>query len=282
MSNNLDTPIDPASIKSDSPIKTSNVMKDDFGLEIAAENVPLPSRGVIYPMEGPLFGQDTVEIRPMTAKEEDILTSRAYIKSGTVLTKLLQSCITNKSVNPDDLISGDRNALLVSLRITGYGADYDVEVECPECGTRSKQSFDLSKIGIKRLDVAPIREGANEFEVVLPVTKKSVKVKFLTGHDEREMMITSERRKKSGLKVESLITDRLIKSIISVENISDKNKIGFFVKNLPARDSLALRRFLDKNEPGVIMKDWMSCPSCHEQSEVGLPMGASFFWPDTE
>ena len=282
MSNNLDTPIDPASIKSDSPIKTSNVMKDDFGLEIAAENVPLPSRGVIYPMEGPLYGQDTIEIRPMTAKEEDILTSRAYIKSGTVLTKLLQSCITNKSVNPDDLISGDRNALLVSLRITGYGADYDVEVDCPECGTRSKQSFDLSKIGIKRLDVSPVREGANEFEVVLPVTKKSVKVKFLTGHDEREMMITSERRKKSGLKIESLITDRLVKSIISVENISDKNKISFFVKNLPARDSLALRRFLDKNEPGVIMKDWMSCPSCHEQSEVGLPMGASFFWPDTE
>ena len=282
MSNNLDTPIDPASIKSDSPIKTSNVMKDDFGLEIAAENVPLPSRGVIYPMEGPLYGKDTLEIRPMTAREEDILTSRAYIKSGTVLTKLLSSCLTNKSINPDDLISGDRNALLVSLRITGYGADYDVEVECPECGTKSKQSFDLSKIGIKRLDVDPSSEGANEFEVVLPVTKKSVKVKFLTGHDEREMMITSERRKKSGLKVESLITDRLIKSIISVENITDKNKISFFVKNLPARDSLALRKFLDKNEPGVIMKDWMSCPSCHEQSEVALPMGASFFWPDTE
>ena len=282
MSNNLDTPIDPASIKSDSPIRTSNVMKDDFGLEIAAENVPLPSRGVIYPMEGPLYNKDTLEIRPMTAREEDILTSRAYIKSGTVLTKLLSSCLTDKSINPDDLISGDRNALLVSLRITGYGADYDVEVECPECGTKSKQSFDLSRIGIKRLDVEPSSEGANEFEVVLPVTKKSVKVKFLTGHDEREMMITSERRKKSGLKVESLITDRLIKSIISVENITDKNKIGFFVKNLPARDSLALRKFLDKNEPGVIMKDWMECPSCHEQSEVGLPMGASFFWPDTE
>ena len=282
MSNNLDTPIDPASIKSDSPIKTSNVMRDDFGLEIAAENVPLPSRGVIYPMEGPLYNKDTLEIRPMTAREEDILTSRAYIKSGTVLTKLLSSCLTDKSINPDDLISGDRNALLVSLRITGYGADYDVEVECPECGVKSKQSFDLSRIGIKRLDVEPSREGSNEFEVVLPVTKKSVKVKFLTGHDEREMMITSERRKKSGMKVESLITDRLIKSIISVENITDKNKIGFFVKNLPARDSLALRKFLDKNEPGVIMKDWMTCPSCHEQSEVALPMGASFFWPDTE
>ena len=74
----------------------------------------------------------------------------------------------------------------------------------------------------------------------------------------------------------------VVKSIISVENVTDKNKINFFVKNLPARDSLALRRFLDKYEPGVIMKDWMSCPSCLEESEVNLPMGASFFWPDTE
>jgi len=218
----------------------------------------------------------------MTAREEDILTSRAYIKSGTVLTKLLQSCIVNKSIKPDDLISGDRNALLVSLRITGYGADYDVEVDCPECGTKSKQTFDLSDLSIKRLEVDPVVMGDNLFEVQLPVTKKNVRVKFLTGHDEREMMITNERKKKSGMKVESAITDRLSRSIVSVGGITDRNKLSFFVKNLPARDSLALRRFLDRHEPGIDMKSWMNCPHCHEQSEVGLPMGASFFWPDTE
>ena len=120
------------------------------------------------------------------------------------------------------------------------------------------------------------------FEVQLPVTKKSVRVKFLTGHDEREMMITNERKKKSGMKVETAITDRLSRSIVSVDGVTDRNKLNFFVKNIPARDSLALRRFLDKHEPGIDMKSWMSCPHCHEQSEVGLPMGASFFWPDTE
>ena len=144
MSNSLDTPIDPTQLSKDGPIKVSNVMKDDFGFEIPQESVPLPSRGVIYPQDGPLHGQETIDIKPMTAREEDILTSRAYIKSGTVLTKLLQSCIVNKSIKPDNLISGDRNALLVSLRITGYGADYDVEVDCPECGTKSKQTFDVS------------------------------------------------------------------------------------------------------------------------------------------
>ena len=277
----LDTPIDPNSVSRDGAIKVSNVMRDDFGFEIPVESVPLPSRGVIYSQEGALFGKDTVDIKPMTAKEEDILTSRAYIKSGTVLTKLLESCILDKSIKPDALISGDRNALLVSLRITGYGADYDVEVDCPECGTKSKQSFDLSQLEIKRLEVDPVVSGENLFEVQLPVTKKKVRVKFLTGTDERDMMITSERRKKSGLKIESMITDRLSRSIVSVDGITDRNKLSFFVKNLPARDSLSLRRFLDNNEPGIIMKSWMSCPHCHEQSEVGLPMGAAFFWPDT-
>lgn len=282
MSNSLDTPIDPNTLKSDGPIKVSNVMKDEFDFEIPQESVPLPSKGTIYPHEGPLHGKETIDIRPMTAREEDILTSRAYIKNGTVLTKLLKSCIINKSINPDDLISGDRNALLVSLRITGYGADYDVEVECPECSTKSKQTFDLSGLEIKRLEVDPVVQGDNLFEVVLPVTKKTVRVKFLTGHDEREMMITNDRKKKSGMKVETAITDRLIRSIVTVNGQTDKNKINFFVRNLPARDSLALRRFLDKHEPGIIMKSWMSCTHCHEQSEVGLPMGASFFWPDTE
>ena len=278
----LDTPVRPDQIDNRGPIQVSNVMKDDFGFEIPVESVPLPSRGVIYSEEGSLFGKDTIDIKPMTAKEEDILTSRAYIKSGTVLTKLLSSCILDKSINPDTLISGDRNALLVSLRITGYGSDYDVEVECPECSAKSKQSFDLSSLEIKRLEVEPVSVGQNLFEVKLPVTKKNVMVKFLTGVDEREMMITSERRKKSGLKVESMITDRLSRSIVSVDGITDRNKLSFFVKNLPARDSLALRRFLDKHEPGIIMKSWMNCPHCHEQSEVGLPMGAAFFWPDTE
>ena len=278
----LDTPVTPDQIDNRGPIQVSNVMKDDFGFEIPVESVPLPSRGVIYSEDGSLFGKDTIDIKPMTAREEDILTSRAYIKNGTVLTKLLSSCIVDNSIDPDLLISGDRNALLVSLRITGYGADYEVEVDCPECGTKSKQNFDLSQLAIKRLEVEPVSLGQNLFEVKLPVTKKNVRVKFLTGNDERDMMITSERRKKSGMKIESMITDRLSRSIVSVDGITDRNKLTFFVKNLPARDSLALRRFLDKHEPGIIMKSWMNCPHCHEQSEVGLPMGAAFFWPDTE
>ena len=278
--NKLDAPVTPDQIDDRGPIKKSNVMLDEFGIDIPVESVPLPSRGIIYSNGGSLYGKETIDIRPMTAREEDIMTSRAYIKNGTVISKLIESCLVDKTINPDDLISGDRNALMIALRITGYGADYDVEMGCPECGKNNKCTFDLSQLPIKRLLVDPVEEGKNEFEVVLPVTKKSVKVKFLTGHDEREMMIISERKKKSGLKTETSVTDRLTRSILSIENVTDKNKIGIFVKNMPARDSLALRRFLDNYEPGVDMKAHMSCTHCYEESEVEMPIGASFFWPD--
>ncbi len=277
----LDKPILHDEIDSSSPIKKSNVMIDDFGIDIPVESVPLPSRGVIYSTEGVLFGKETLDIKPMTAKEEDILTSRAYIKNGTVISKLIESCLVNKTINCDNLISGDRNALMIALRITGYGADYTLEVSCPECGKNNKSTFDLSQLPIRRLEVDPVELGQNAFEVVLPVTKKTVKVKFLTGKDEREMMITSERKKKSGISKDSIVTDRLNRAIISIDNITDKNKISFFVKNMPVRDSLALRKFLDNYEPGVEMKARMQCSHCFEESEVELPIGSTFFWPDS-
>ena len=278
--NNLDKPLDAAEIADSSPIKKNNVMLDDFGFELAIESVPLPSRGVIYSEDKGIYDTETLDIKPMTAKEEDILTSRAYIKNGTVISKLIKSCLVDKSIDPDDLISGDRNALLVALRITGYGADYELDINCPACGKTNKATFNLSELKIKRLQVEPDVLGENVFNVVLPVTKKNVKVKFLTGHDEKEMMITNDRKKKSGLNTDNSVTDRLNRSILQIENIKDKNKIKLFVQNMPARDSLALRRFLDNHEPGVDMRSTMQCTHCFEESEVELPIGPTFFWPD--
>jgi hypothetical protein len=261
-------------------IQVSNVMKDDFGMNIPVEAVPLPSRGIIYSPDSPLYGKETLEIKPMTAREEDILTSRAYIKNGTVISELIKSCLIDKSINVDELISGDRNALMIALRITGYGADYEVECECPKCSVSSKQSFDLSQLKIKRLEIEPVSEGSNLFEIELPVSKKVIKVKFLNGYDEKEIMQTTERKKKLGLQHDNLVTDRLAYSISTVQNISDKNKISQFAREMPARDSLALRKFLDNNEPGVDMTVEMKCPSCFQDSSLRLPLGTSFFWPD--
>ena len=123
-------------------------------------------------------------------------------------------------------------------------------------------------------------DGSNLFEYKLPVTKKNVRVKFLTGQDEADITVQTEGAKKQGASGENLITTRLRHSIVSIDGITDKTKISMFIRNMPARDSLMLRRFLDDNEPGIEMKSWMTCPHCLEHSEVRLPLGASFFWPD--
>jgi len=277
--NNLDQPIDRKEVASQG-MRSSNVAKDDFGLNIPTELVPLPSKGIIYPEDSALHCKDALEIRPMTAKDEDILMSRAYIKKGIVINKLIESCLVDKSINVEELIAGDKNALMVALRITGYGSEYVVDVTCPECGSQNNYTFDLSSLPIKTLEVEPTSIGNNEFEVVLPVTKKTVCVKFLDGYDEKEMNIVNERKKKSGIRNQSSVTDRLKYAIISVDDIKDKNKISFFVKNMPVRDSLALRKFLDSQEPGVEMKSYYTCESCYEESEVDVPITSQFFWPD--
>ena len=234
-----------------------DVMRDEFGLEIPVENVPLPSRGRVYPPEHPLHMQESIQIRAMTAKEEDILTSKALIKKGTVITELIKSCLIDKRINPDEMILGDRNALMVSLRITGYGADYPVEINCPACGERSKQNFDLAALPITRLADDPIA-------------------------DEQNIQQIQDRKKKQGFKTDNLITMRYQHQIVAINDISDKTKIQMFCQRMPTKYSLALRKTMDNNEPGVDMKQHIQCPHCMEESEVSMPLGASFFWPDTE
>lgn len=254
-------------------------VQKDFGLEIPVETIPLPSGGRVYPVQSSLHGRETVEIRAMTAREEDILTSRALLKKGTVITELIKSCLTDKSINPVDLLTGDRNALMVAIRITGYGAEYDAELECGECGAKGARNFNLAELPIKRLEIAPVQEGLNLFEFLLPYSKKTVRFKFLTGRDEEEILATSEKQKKLGLQGESSVTTNLLYSIVSIDGVEDRAKIAAFVRMMPARDSLALRNYIRDNEPGITMKQDVSCPACGHAEEVTMPIGVSFLWP---
>lgn len=254
-------------------------VKAEFGLDIPVEVVPLPSAGKVYPSEHSLHLSDKVEIRAMTAREEDILTSQALLKKGTVITELIKSCLVDKSVNPVDLLTGDRNALMVAIRITGYGAEYDAEIECSECSTKSKQQFDLAALPIQSLDIDPVSPGQNVFEFKLPHSKKVVKFKFMSGRDEEEIAATQARQKKLGMATDSTVTTNLLYSIVSIDGIEDRSKIASFVKMMPARDSLALRNYIRDNEPGVLMKQEVTCPSCGHIEEVNMPIGVSFLWP---
>lgn len=261
-------------------ISSAEKAKADFGIEIPIDTVPLPSRGKVYPSNNSLCGKDSVDIKAMTAKEEDILTSRALIKKGTVVTELIKSCLMDKSISVNDMLSGDRNAIMVAVRITGYGEDYDAEVQCNSCGTKYNQTFNLSTLPIKELSIEPVAPGMNLFEYVLPVSKKVVRFKFLTGRDEEDISQMTEKQKKLNLQSDNAITTNLLYAIVSVDGNNDRAAISNFVKNMRAMDSLSLRKYIRNNEPGIDMRQESECTSCGHQEEVSVPMGVTFLWPE--
>ena len=254
-------------------------VKTEFGLEIPSERVPLPSSGLVYPESYALYNTDFVEIRPMTTREEDILTSQALLKKGTVITELIRACLVNKAINPLDLVIGDRNSLMIAIRISGYGAAYDAEIKCEACDIVNQQAFDLTQLGIKRLEIQPVSSGVNEFSFSLPRTKYDCTFKFLTGRDEEEILITQERQRKQGMNSSNLVTTNLLYTIKSINGNSDKSQISKFVHAMPAADSLALRQYMKENEPGVDMKQEITCSSCGHIEEVSMPLGVNFLWP---
>ena len=260
----------------------SNVVKEEFGWEVPYETVPIPSRGVIYNPETDLYGLEQVQIKAMTAKEEDILTSRALIREGTVITHLIKSSVVNKNIDPTQMITGDRNALMVSIRITGYGPEYPYTSFCQNCDAKNNNTAQLDSLQIKRLPIEPVEPGKNEFEFTLPVTKKKVTFKFLTDKDEKDRDAAAKfLAKHTDSKAENKVTSFLEYSILSIDGIRDKNKIKHFVMHMPAFDSKKLRKFIQQNEPGIDMSHEYECGNCGHLNKASLPITPEFFWPDT-
>lgn len=250
-------------------------------IQIPSAQVPLPSRGVVYPPESPLHGQEFVDIKAMTTQEEDILMSRALIKKGTVINELIRACLLTPGVTVNDLLAGDRNALMVAIRITGYGPEYVPIVQCPSCEQKSEYPINLSDLEIKSLDIEPVAPGVNRFAFKLPVSQKVVHFRFLTGKEEEEIAAQVEAKKKKGIAVDNVVSTRLLFSVLSVDGNEDRSHIAKTITYLPARDSLALRRYMETHEPGIDMHCSFECPNCGHTEVVAVPMGASFFWPSS-
>lgn len=259
----------------------NNVMKNDFNWEVPVESIPLPSRGMIYSPESRLYNTETIQIKAMTAHEEDILSSQAYIKEGTVITELIRSCVSDKAIDPEAMINGDRVALMIGIRVTGYGPEYNATATCGTCNAPNEIIANLAELPIKRLTINPVEEGSNEFMFELPVTKKSVNFKFLTNKDDQERAITAKNKARVlNSKTENNITSFLEQSIISIDGKTDRPKIRHFVQNMPAYDSRALRKYITDNEPGMDMNWRFECSSCNADNKANLPITAEFFWPN--
>lgn len=248
-------------------------------LNIPTETVELPSKGLLYAKESPL-STGTVEMKYMTAREEDILTNPNFIKNGIVLDKLLQSLIVS-DINYDDLLVADKDALLIAARILGYGKDYTFPFKNPGTGAVENVTVDLTKLKEKPLaETAVLEKGKNEFKYVLPSTGTELLVKLLTVKDEKEIEKEITGLKKIAPANTYELSTRLKFIIVAVNGDRSVGTIRNFVDNhLLSRDSRALRKYLLDIAPGIELQfDYQS--ETYTEEGIDIPMNTSFFWPD--
>jgi len=246
-----------------------------------SEIIGLPSKGWYYP-EGHPLASGELEIYYMTAKHEDILTSRTLIARGVVIDKLIEALIVNKNIKYGDLLNGDKNALMVAARIMGYGKDYDATVTCPACDTTTTHTLNLETLSEKELEFDPKNKGKNEFDFQLPFSKRTVTFKLLTHQDDRDIDNDLEAMKKVvKSEVSTEITTRMKKTIVAIDGSRDNKTIREFVDAMPARDAVAYREYAKNINPHIELKSDFVCPSCGQESRLEVPIDVGFFWPNS-
>tara|TARA_R110000824_G_scaffold276755_1_gene465160 strand:- start:11645 stop:12469 length:825 start_codon:yes stop_codon:yes gene_type:complete len=247
-----------------------------FSFVVPTEFVDLPSQGRFYPEGHPLHGQDSIEIKQMTAKEEDILTSRTLLKKGVALERLISSLIVDNTIDPRTLLIGDRNAIIVAARVSGYGSDYSTKVQCPACDTKQTYTFNLYSAHVYHgEDNENLRATINANGTItcrLPKTQVEVVAKLLTGRDEKSIT--------SIVKSDNQISKQLETLIVSVNGDSSREAIKYVANNIPSMDSRHLRMAIKKATPNIDLTQEFSCTECGHTQEMEVPLTADFFWPD--
>lgn len=284
-----ESPMEPTAPPHENPSSIGNSPGGAFEWNIPTYFVKLPTQGRYYPEGHPCHNRDTIEIRYMTAKEEDILTSENLLKEGVAINRAVQNMVLDKSINLQDLLIQDRNALTVAARITGYGPEYQTKVRCPSCTIEDGFSFNLEDVlergladTIESMDKIGEPEhdesGNLVFNVYTPITKATVGCKFLTGADEEKLA------KETYLKTVSntTITALLRAIIVSVNGETNPLVLASFVHNLPTQDSNHLKKEYVKNIPSYTLKQQYKCQSCGHSVDMEVPLNPDFFWPGSD
>ena len=246
------------------------------------EFVELPSKGKFYPEGHPLHNIEVIEIRHMTAKDEDILTSSSLLKKGVAIDRFLQNVIINRSVKVSDLLVGDKNAVIFAARISGYGSSYEASINCPNCRATVNFSFNLDDCEVlpsdayKEHDVQLTTD--NTFIIHADKTNVDVEVRLLTSKDEAYLLQQADKKRRKKLP-ETNLTDQLRRIIVSVNGNSNINYIESFIQNMPAIDSRKIRGTYQKIIPNIDTGHEFACSDCSFEGEVDVPFGANFFWP---
>ena len=254
------------------------------------EIVTLPSKGLLYPKDNPL-SSGTVEMKYMTAKEEDILTTQSYIKDGTVLDRLFKSLIVGNgegiAIKYSDLVVGYKNAVMIAARVLGYGKDYEVEILDQSTGNKQKDTIDLTQFENKPYDGSnQIEFYKNEFEYTLPHSNRIITFMSTTEKVEQnikyQLSVAEKRNRKKRDNTTTSRTTRLKNTILSVDGDYDKKTISNFVDNeLFAMDSKSLRAYMNEVVPDIDLTYEFESEQTGERREIMLPIGVTFFWPNT-
>jgi hypothetical protein len=246
-------------------------------LKLPTEIISLPSKGLLYPKESPL-SKGEIEMKYMTAKEEDILTNTNFIRQGTVIDKLLQSLIITP-INYDELLIGDKNAILIAARILGYGQEYSFKYT-NERGKEIETTIDLSTLDEKMLDVSLIKDGINEFIFTFPKSGNTITFKLLTHGDEKKIEAEIKGLEKVNPNGSFDITTRLKYMITSINGDREQKNIRDFVDNyLLAVDAKALREYYAKIQPDINLK-YIPKDESYVGEGITVPITLNFFWPD--
>lgn len=242
------------------------------------EQIDLPSKGLIYPPESPL-SKGVIEMKYMTAKEEDILSNANFIKQGIVIDKLLQAMVITP-IDYNELLNGDKNAILIAARILGYGKDYEFMFTDPKTGVTEKASADLTTLKEKEINETLFTPGKNEFNFQLPFSKVTVTFKLLSHGDENKIEKEVKGLSKINAQGSYDVSTRLKHTIIAVNGDRDTATVRDFVDNMLARDIRPLRDYINNIMPDLNMKVDVVKSNGDVVEDVDLPIGINFFWPD--
>jgi len=218
----------------------------------------------------------------MTAKEEDLLTSRTLLKKGVALDRVLQSLIIDPRIDADSLLVGDRNAIIIAIRSSAYGNMYETKVTCPGCGVLQEHSFDLNEVtvydGSDAAELNVINNHDGTFTTQLPKTEIEVTFKLLDGTDEKSL-INLNNRKKSAL-FDNMITTQLSNMVVAVNGDDSTQAVNYLVQNIPSIDSRHIRAAYKLAAPNVDLTQTFECNECDYLAEMEVPLSADFFWPE--
>ena len=196
-----------------------------------------------------------------------------------------QNILVDENIRVGSLLIGDKNALIVAARRTGYGADYTTRITCPACQSSDDFTFDITNPPVNNFEEEMHKEGISftevgTFMVTLPMTKATVECALLTGDDEVRMYKEQERRSRKNKEESGGLTDALRSYIVGVNGEGSPIVIESFIRSLPARDARVLRKLYNKVVPNVDLTQEYTCTTCSYTADMEVPLTADFFWPD--